>query len=182
MKVNSSFADRKICILGLGYVGLTLAAVMADVGFEVLGVEIREDVLEGLKSGQPHFHEPGLAKMLRQGMHEGLLDWTQSIPEGCDASVYVISVGTPLDANGKVRLDMIERVTREIAAKARPGALLILRSTVMVGTTNDLVAPILAEANRVCRWRSAPSGRWKGRRCGSCVSFPRSSGATTSAC
>ena len=52
------FADRSVCILGLGYVGLTLATVMAEAGFRIVGVEIRDDVLEGLREGRPHFYEP----------------------------------------------------------------------------------------------------------------------------
>ena len=148
MKVNSSFGDRKVCILGLGYVGLTLAAVMSDVGFEVTGVEIRTDVLEALKNGKATFHEPGLEKMLQQGFQEGVLSWHQFIPDDCDATVYIITVGTPLDANGKVRLDMIERVATEVAAKARPGSMLIMRSTVMIGTTSGMIIPILKAAKK----------------------------------
>src|SRR6266702_1724366 len=148
VKVNSTFGDRKVCILGLGYVGLTLAAVMSDVGFEITGVEIRTDVLEALENGKATFHEPGLEKMLQQGFEEGLLSWHQYIPDNCDATVYIITVGTPLDGNGKVRLDMIERVATEIAAKARPGSLLIMRSTVMIGTTSGMIIPILKAAKK----------------------------------
>jgi nucleotide sugar dehydrogenase len=148
VKVGSSFGDRKVCILGLGYVGLTLAAVMADVGFSVTGVEIRPEILELLRKGETSFHEPGLEKMLHQGTEDGLLSWHQYIPDGCDASVYIITVGTPLDQNGKVRLDMIERVAREIAAKAKPGSLLIMRSTVMIGTTSRMIMPILKETGK----------------------------------
>jgi len=148
VKVGSSFGDRKVCILGLGYVGLTLAAVMADVGFSVTGVEIRPEILEFLREGKASFHEPGLEKMLHQGAEDGLLSWQQYIPDGCDATVYIITVGTPLDQNGKVRLDMIERVAREIAAKAKPGSLLIMRSTVMIGTTSRMIMPILEEAGK----------------------------------
>jgi len=143
VKVGSSFGDRKVCILGLGYVGLTLAAVMADVGFSVTGVEIRPEILEFLREGKASFHEPGLEKMLHQGAEDGLLSWQQYIPDGCDATVYIITVGTPLDQNGKVRLDMIERVAREIAAKAKPGSLLIMRSTVMIGTTGPASSQVI---------------------------------------
>jgi nucleotide sugar dehydrogenase len=74
------------------------------------------------------------------------LEWHHEIPKGCEAAVYIITVGTPLDPDGKVRLDMIERVAREIAERAKPGSLVILRSTVMIGTTRNLVLPILEEA------------------------------------
>ena len=118
---------------------------MASVGFRAMGIEIRPSVLEMLRSGRSHFHEPGLNEMLAQGMKDELLEWHHEIPKGCEASVYIITVGTPLDEDGKVRLDMIERVTREIAGRAKSGSLVILRSTVMIGTTRNLVLPILEE-------------------------------------
>ena len=52
--------DGTVCILGLGYVGLTLATVMADVGFRIVGAEIREDIVKTLSDGKSHFHEPRL--------------------------------------------------------------------------------------------------------------------------
>src|SRR6185437_15160048 len=79
VKVSSSFGDRKVCILGLGYVGLTLAAVMADVGFSITGVEIRLEILDLLRGGKASFHEPGLEKILHQGAEDGLLSWHQYI-------------------------------------------------------------------------------------------------------
>ena len=145
VSVDESFRDRHICIVGLGYVGLTLAATMASVGFRVTGIEVRSSVLDMLQSGQPHFQEPGLNQMLAQGIDEGFLEWCGEIPKCCKASVYIITVGTPLNEHGSVNLDMIERVTREIAGRAKPGSLVILRSTVMIGTTRKLVLPILQE-------------------------------------
>ncbi len=71
MKLSDAFEDRVVCVLGLGHVGLTLAAVMAKVGFKVLGIEIRDDALELLKRGEPHFHEPGLRDMLKRAFRGG---------------------------------------------------------------------------------------------------------------
>jgi len=140
--------DRTICILGLGYVGLTLAAVMTTVGFRVVGVEIRKQVLEDLRRGKAHFHEPGLEEILNRATEDGNIEWHDAIPEGCAASVYIITVGTPLDAAGQVRLDMIERVAHDISERAQQGALVIMRSTVMIGTTSNVVAPILRRAGK----------------------------------
>lgn len=148
MKVHSSFGDREICILGLGYVGLTLVAAMANVGFKVTGVEIRESLVEELRSGNGHFHEPGLEDMLRRGVEEGRLEWHTAIPAGCEAQIFIITVGTPLDDEGRVRVDMIERVAGEIAAHAADGSLVILRSTVMVGTTRNRILPILRKSGK----------------------------------
>jgi UDP-N-acetyl-D-mannosaminuronic acid dehydrogenase len=138
-----AFRDRNICILGLGYVGLTLAVVMAEVGFRVYGVEIREDIVPKLAKGEPHFHEPGLAGRLMTLLKSGRLLVSQHIPKSLDASVYVITVGTPLDAARNVRVDMIGNVVLEIAQHLKTGDMVVMRSTVEIGTTRNLVKPVL---------------------------------------
>jgi UDP-N-acetyl-D-mannosaminuronic acid dehydrogenase len=139
-----SFPDRYVCILGLGYVGLTLAVAMADVGFTVQGVEIRDDVLAKLKNGVAHFHEPGLQERLRRAIKSGRLQCSKNIPNDWPGSVFIITVGTPLDAAGRSRLDMVESVSCEVADRMQGGALIIMRSTVKLGTTRKIVSPILA--------------------------------------
>jgi nucleotide sugar dehydrogenase len=141
--VPDQYPDRSVCVLGLGYVGLTLAAALADVGFDVTGVEIRADVVEGLRRGEPHFHEPGLAALLARLARLGRLRYACTIPEDCEARVFIITVGTPLDGRGRARLDMVESVAREVASRLRPGSLVIMRSTVKIGTTRRIVVPIL---------------------------------------
>ncbi|MFQ5953581.1 MAG: nucleotide sugar dehydrogenase [Kiloniellales bacterium] len=143
--VPAEFPDRTVCVIGLGYVGLTLAVAMAHAGFEVHGVEIRDDVLERLGRGRPHFHEPGLEEGLRRAV-EGGLSFSKYIPPGGDARVYIITVGTPLDADGRTRLDMVENVSRELSGHLKDGDLVIIRSTVMLGTTRQVALPILRRA------------------------------------
>lgn len=146
--VPPNFPDRSVCILGLGYVGLTLATVMADVGFEVLGIEVRNDALEKLAKGEPHFFEPGLADQLRRLVQEKKLRVAKQIPPDCRASVYIITVGTPLDAKGKSRLDMVMNVAREVADRMKAGDLVVMRSTVKPGTTRKTVLPLLEKAGK----------------------------------
>ncbi len=143
----NTFPDQKICVLGLGYVGMTLAVAMADAGFQVHGVEIRGDILDTLGRGVPHFHEPGLAERLRHVLQRGRFTFSQA-PEGEHHSVYIITVGTPLDDQGRVRTDMIEAATRQVAACLRDDDLVILRSTVKLGTTRRIVQPILAATGK----------------------------------
>ena len=143
MNFPSDYPDRKVCVMGLGYVGLTLATVMADVGFQVTGVEIREDVLEKLRRGEPHFHEPGLADKLRRVVGLGRLEVEQHIPKGDDSRVYIITVGTPLSSDRKARMDMIANVSREVAQHMNAGDMVVMRSTVKIGTTRNVVVPIL---------------------------------------
>ncbi|MQX37421.1 nucleotide sugar dehydrogenase [Roseospira navarrensis] len=146
MLVPESFPDRSICILGLGYVGLTLAATMADIGFDVLGVEVRPEVVEGLRQGRPHFHEPGLEDQLRRVLDRGTLRVETAIPDDHRSRVFIITVGTPLGPDGRARLDMIERATGEVAAAMPENALVLLRSTVRLGTTRAVAVPILETA------------------------------------
>jgi UDP-N-acetyl-D-mannosaminuronic acid dehydrogenase len=120
--------------------------VLADVGFEVVGIEIREDILAKLRRGVPHFHEPGLAERLAQHVAEGRIAFVQHLPKDCPSAVYVVTVGTPLGEDGKVRLDMITSVAAELAAGIKPGALVLMRSTVKIGTTRNSVIPILDRA------------------------------------
>lgn len=147
-QLPSNFADREVCILGLGYVGLTLATVMADVGFRVHGVEINDAIFDKLSNGQPHFYEAGLASLYRRVFSSGRLTVTRRIPEGCPATVFIITVGTPLGADGLARLDMVETVSQEIARHLKEGDLVALRSTVKIGTTRKVVEPVLAATGR----------------------------------
>lgn len=148
MTIPHDFPDRSVCVIGLGYVGLTLAATLAEVGFRVWGIEVRDSVVASLLSGEPHFHEPGLADQLQRVMGDGALSVHNKIPAQCDATVFIITVGTPLGPDGRVRMDMIQHATREVAEIMPRGALVIMRSTVRLGTTRAIVEPILqATAN-----------------------------------
>src|SRR5437763_1375147 len=108
--VTESFKDRGVCVLGLGYVGLTLAAAMANVGFKVLGVEIRDSVLDSLRAKRAPFHEPGLDQRLKRVIADGTFDFAAKIPSGWAGTVFIITVGTPLSAEGRSRMDMVENV------------------------------------------------------------------------
>ena len=142
-KIHPEDRDQTVCIVGLGFVGLTLGVAMADCGFTVEGVEIREQVVELLRQGKAHFHEPGLTQRLQAMVRDRRLQISREIPNPCHSTVFIITVGTPLGPDNLCRLDMIERVTREIAACLKDGDMVIARSTVRLGVTLELVKPIL---------------------------------------
>lgn len=144
----NGFRDREVCVMGLGYVGLTLAVVMADVGFRVHGVEIRPDVVKRVGDGKAHFHEPGLDDRLGRVIKSGRFSATQRIPNSASVTVFVVTVGTPLDAAGNVRVDMITNVVSEIAQHLKDDDIVVMRSTVELGTTRSIVKPILDRAGR----------------------------------
>jgi len=147
----------------MGYVGLTLAVTMSELGFKVLGVEVREEVLTLLQSGEPHFYEPGLGLRLRRGVHTGRLQFARRINDTWQGSVFVITVGTPLDTHGKSRLDMIERVASDVEDHMSSGSLVILRSTVKIGTTNEIVAPILGRGGEIFELAFCPERTLEGQ-------------------
>jgi UDP-N-acetyl-D-mannosaminuronic acid dehydrogenase len=84
---------KKICVLGLGYIGLPTAAMFATHGFQVVGVDVNERVVETLNNGEVHIHEPGLKTLVQAALKSGNLR-VASKPESAD--VFIIAVPTPL--------------------------------------------------------------------------------------
>ena len=166
-------------IVGLGYVGLTLATVMAEVGFRVIGVERRPDVVELTGAGKPHFSETGLENALGRVTRSGGLIARQSFSEDVTCDVYIITVGTPLSESGVARLDMIEAATREVAANMVDGALVILRSTVKIGTTRNVVMPILQATGKKFEIAMCPERTLEGRALQELRELPQIVGADT---
>jgi UDP-N-acetyl-D-mannosaminuronic acid dehydrogenase len=141
-------ANYDVGIVGLGYVGLTLATVLAEAGNTVIGVEKRPDLVEMTNEGIPHFTETGLPDALSGVTRFKKLVAAERFDDSFSCDTYIITVGTPLSPDGVARVDMIEAAARDIAENMRDGALVILRSTVKVGTTRDVVSPILAASGK----------------------------------
>ncbi len=147
-RLSRDARDYTVCIMGMGFVGVTLATAMADAGFKVIGVEIQEDVCERLSSGEPHFYEPGLSDHLSRAVANGQIEIHTHVPEHCPATVFIVTVGTPIGEAGRVVLTSIENVSQEIARNLKDGDFVVLRSTVMLGTTRNIVKPILETAEK----------------------------------
>ncbi len=143
-----SISRHDVGVVGLGYVGLTLAAAMADVGLTVVGVEKRSDVAQMVAGGRAHFHENGLDAILETVLKAGRLIVAERLEGQASCGTYIITVGTPLDPNGTARLDMIENASREVAEAMPDGALVLLRSTVKIGTARNVVRPILERSGK----------------------------------
>lgn len=136
---------NNICVIGLGYVGLTLAVTFAEKGYRVYGIEKNEEILNQLKQGKPHFHEVGLKELIDKygGDNFLLLD---AIPEKEEIDCFIISVSTPIDkTTQKPDMKYIIRAVQEIVPHLRSKQLIILRSTIPVGTTRNVVLPMLKE-------------------------------------
>lgn len=146
--LSENTPDRSVCIMGMGFVGVTLAAVMARLGFKVTGVEIRADLVNKLNAGQAYFFEPGLTEQLTAAVGRGSFSATCELPEDLACSVYIITVGTPLGPDRRVDLTSITQISRQIAGRLKDGDMVILRSTVRVGVTRSIVAPILQASGK----------------------------------
>ncbi|MEN0003592.1 MAG: nucleotide sugar dehydrogenase, partial [Bacteroidota bacterium] len=137
---------RHISVIGLGYVGLTLALALADAGFKITGIDIDKNKLDQLDIGKSYIHEVGLPELLREHIHTSFFV-SADIPS--DSDVFIISVGTPiLQSNDrgldlKPNMNFLEAALQTTAPKLRPGSLVILRSTVPVGTCRNYVIPML---------------------------------------
>lgn len=163
VSLPKAFSDQHVCVIGLGYVGLTLAVAMADAGFQVHGTEVRDDVLAGLAKGEPHFWEPRLKEKLERVIARGKLTFSKTLDDSVKASVYIITVGTPLDKDGNARLGMAQDATRQVVEHMQDGALVILRSTVKLGTTRNLVKPILEASGKSFQIAFCPERTLEGR-------------------
>lgn len=144
---------NKICILGLGYIGLPTASMFAANGIKVVGVDTNPNVVETLKAGRLHIHEPGLGEILEKAIASGNLSVVPA-PEPADA--FLIAVPTPFyehetgEYNGQAykKADMraVTSATEAIVPHLRKGNLVVLESTSPPRTTVDLVVPILEKS------------------------------------
>ena len=127
---------NKICVIGLGYIGLPTAAVFARSGVEVIGVDVNPKAVEIINSGKAHIVEADLDGLLHNVIENGNLK-ASLIPEEADA--YLIAVPTPFKGDHEPDLAYVEAATRSIAPYVKSGSLIVLESTVPPGSTEKIV-------------------------------------------
>ncbi|MDR0280570.1 MAG: UDP-glucose/GDP-mannose dehydrogenase family protein [Paucimonas sp.] len=128
-----------VSVFGTGYVGLVQAAALADVGHRVLCVDVDAHKISQLRQGVPPIHEPGLSAMLEDNIRDGrLLFSTQASDAVTHAELVFIAVGTPPDEDGSADLSHVLGVTRQIAELMDADRTLIIKSTVPVGTADQV--------------------------------------------
>lgn len=136
---KSEIKSKEICIVGLGFVGLTLALSLADVGLKIVGVDKNLTVVKGLKKGIPHFHEVGLESLLKFHVNKSFIVQDE-IPDSSD--VYIICVDTPIE-NRKPNMNNFKKACSAVGKVLSREDLVIVRSTVPVGTCMDVARPII---------------------------------------
>ncbi len=131
---------EKICVLGLGYIGLPTASTFATHGLKVVGVDVNPAILHSLQNGQIHIYEPGLRTLVQAAVNSGNLV-VRPEPEPADA--FIISVPTPFYDDKKADMRAVISAAEMIVPHLRRGNLVVLESTSPPRTTTDLVCPIL---------------------------------------
>jgi len=141
----------RISVFGLGYVGCVSAACLARDGHTVIGVDINPLKVEVVERGSSPVVEPGLDELVAQGVSDGRLGVARAGIDAVHASdVTMITVGTPSNRNSSIHLGHLENTCREIGAALRTKDdhhHVIVRSTVLPGTTRSVVVPLLEESS-----------------------------------
>ncbi len=130
---------KKICVLGLGYVGLPTASLLANKGYDVAGVDVVESVVKKINGGGVHIVEPDLAVLVRSAVNSGQLK-AYTTPQKAD--IFIIATPTPFKDGHKPDLSYVEAATKAVAPVLSEGNLVILESTSPVGTTRKVHAII----------------------------------------
>ena len=141
----------RVSVFGLGYVGCVSAAAFADDGHDVVGVDVVPDKVSAINEGRSPIVEPGLADLLQRGVQEGRLRATSCTEDAVRSTdLSLICVGTPSRKNGSLDLTYLTRVCSEIGEALRGKDdyhVVVVRSTVLPGTTHSVVIPALEAAS-----------------------------------
>src|SRR5580698_6711827 len=130
-------ASRAVAVIGAGYVGLPTAATLAHFGHRVVLAERDSSRLAALRSGRMPIVEAGLDELVAEGVAAGNLTFTDSAVEAVNGAAFVfLCVPTPQSADGSADLSFVEAVAKEIASHLEPGAIVVNKSTVPVGSAN----------------------------------------------
>ena len=137
----------RLCMIGSGYVGLVTGACLADSGNHVVAVDNNADKVRTLSAGESPFYEPGLSEMLTTNLKAGRLRFTTSLAEGLEkAEVVFIAVGTPSREDGSADVRAIESLSTEIGKMLTAPTVIVVKSTVPVGTGAMVEQRIAANA------------------------------------
>src|SRR6516162_137243 len=139
----------KIAIIGTGYVGLVQGTCLAESGNDVVCVDKIAAKIEDLSQGRVPIYEPGLGELVHRNLRDGRLAFTTNLSEGiAEAEIIFIAVGTPQGEQGSADLSGVWEVGRQIAGNLKSPKIVVVKSTVPVGTNAEL-ARRMAEATRV---------------------------------
>ena len=126
----------RLCVIGTGYVGLVSAACFAEIGHDVIGVDIDKEKVARLQKGECPIYEPGLSELLTKHLRDGKISFTTNLDEGIrSCQLIMAAVGTPIGQGRRADLSQIESVCRTIGKHTNEEKVFVIKSTVPVGTS-----------------------------------------------
>src|SRR5437899_2843158 len=142
--------SAKICVVGLGYVGVPLSVASAEAGFQVIGVDVDKGKVEKINSGICYVEDAYSERLLPSLVKQGKIHASISLRDEAEkADVVIICVPTPLNDEEEPDLSYVKSVARNLSSSLSSYKLVILESTSYPGTTNDIVKPLLEKGGRV---------------------------------
>lgn len=139
----------KVSVIGLGYLGAVHAAAMAELGHDVIGVDVDAARVAALSSGRAPFHEPGFDELLQRNLPR--LRFTTDISDVAGSIVHFVAVGTPQGADGSADMTYVDAAIHSLLDQLEPGQLVVGKSTVPVGTASRL-AQLVGPTGAVLMW------------------------------
>ena len=134
----------EVTVIGTGYVGLVAGACLAGAGNRVICADVDEDKIRRLNAGDVPIYEPGIERLISENLAAGRLRFTTNVAEAVrTAAIVFVAVGTPPGQDGVADLDFVRDAARVIGDQLRPDAVVVMKSTVPVGTC-DLVRAEIA--------------------------------------
>ena len=142
-----------LCVVGLGYIGLPTALMLAANGSEVVGVDCLPEVVASLRQKRLTFREDGMAELFDRALERGIA-FTTEYPE---ADVYIISVPTPYDQKSKkVNMDYVAAAVKQVLAVCPQDSVIVIESTVSPGSIDRHIRPLVAGNAKGVRLAHAP--------------------------
>jgi len=145
--------SAKLAVIGLGYVGLPVAALFSNKGFQVVGVDVKQDRVDLINKGRSPIEgkEPGFAELISDVVESGTFHATTDYQELSDADIVLIDVETPVNADHVPEYQALRSAVKSLSSVLKKGALVIVESTVMPGTIRNVILPIIEkETGMVC--------------------------------
>jgi UDP-N-acetyl-D-mannosaminuronic acid dehydrogenase len=171
-------ADTTVCVIGVGFVGLTLSVTLCDFDMKVLAWEKNTAVREGLASGKTSILEPGLQEKLKAHTNLENFKTIETFEEAKAATIYILTVGTPIK-NGEIDLTQIENALMQVSPALDDHDLIVIRSTTAVGTCKELIVPLLQRTGKKVLLAMCPERTVEGRALDEMTSLPQIIGSDT---
>ncbi len=146
MKRKLRTKQLKIAIVGFGYIGTCIGAVLAEKGYKVIGIDTKKETVKEINNGKTSINEPSLKELVKKNVHKKHLSSTTDFSSIKEVDVIIITVGTPLGNNYEPDMGQITAASEEVSKYLRNGHVVILKSTVPPYTTENVVKPILEQS------------------------------------